>query len=212
MTAATRKTCRVILLRHGSTPSTGKILPGRASGLHLSEAGREQAASVAEALAHERIDAVYTSPLERARETAAAVARGRGLRVRVRSGLIECDFGEWTGRQLSALRRLKPWATIQTQPSVFRFPGGESFVEMQRRIVDEIDTLAAQHGGETIVLASHADPIKAALCHASGAHLDHFQRFLIGPCSRSILWVGAGPPTVEVVNVAPPRAAQRGAA
>lgn len=203
--------CRVILLRHGSTPTTGTVLPGRAAGLHLSDAGHAQAASVADALAAESIAAVYTSPLERARETAAPVARQFGLRVRSRAALIECDFGEWTGRSLASLRRRSEWRTIQTQPSVFRFPNGESFVEMQRRIVDEIQALAARHAGHTIVVTSHADPIKAAICHASGAHLDHFQRFIVGPCSRTYMWVGTGPSVVESVNVPPPAAAQHGA-
>lgn len=184
----------VLLVRHGLTPTTGKVLPGRASGLHLADAGRDQAVAAAERISPLKIDAVYTSPLERAKETAAPIAKACGLRPRVVRGLNECDFGDWTGRSLKLLMRRKEWGTVQRAPSTFTFPGGESFMGMQHRMVTTLDDLRAQHAGGTIVCVSHADTIKAAIAHALGTHLDLFQRIVVSPCSISVLsWSGGGP-------------------
>lgn len=181
------------------------MLPGRAPGLHLSELGREQAEAVARRLGElRRLDAVYSSPLERARETAAPAARAHGLRVRVDKGLLECDFGEWTGRSLKELMKLPEWATVQRHPSGFRFPGGESFREMQTRITAAVARLVAAHPGGVIACVSHADPIKAAVADAVGTHLDLFQRVVISPCSLTTVAYGPGGPAVLSVNT-PPR-------
>ena len=122
----------VVLVRHGQTATTGTILPGRAPGLHLSDKGKEQAVAVATRLAAlPKVDAIYASPLERTRETAAPIAKARKMRVRIDKGLLEADFGDWTGRELKALFKQPEWQTVQRYPSGFRFPGGESFAEMQ---------------------------------------------------------------------------------
>jgi hypothetical protein len=127
----------VLLVRHGQTPTTGAVLPGRAKGLHLADKGREQAEAVAERIAAlPKIDAVYASPLERTKETAAPIGKARGLKVQLERGLLECDFGEWTGAKLKDLAKKPEWTTVQRYPSGFRFPGGESFAEMQTRICD----------------------------------------------------------------------------
>jgi probable phosphoglycerate mutase len=190
-----------LLVRHGLTPTTGKVLPGRAAGLHLAEAGQAQATAAAEriaALSH--VDAVYASPLERARETAAPIAKAKGLRVRIDKGLLECDFGEWTGEELKKLMKLPEWGTVIRAPSTFRFPGGESFNEMQVRIVSAIDRLRAAHKGGVVVCVSHADPIKAAVAHAMGTHIDLFQRIVISPCSVTAIAYSPGGPVVLTVN------------
>jgi probable phosphomutase (TIGR03848 family) len=201
---ARRKTSRstlVLLVRHGETPTTGQVLPGRAPGLHLSERGRRQAERVAERLAGVRVDAVHTSPLERTRETAEPTEAATGLEAVVDPGLLECDFGEWTGAEISRLRRLKAWSTVQRAPSTFRFPGGESFVEMQARIVGAVDRVRTAHEGGAVVCFSHADPIKAVLAHALGTHLDLFQRIVVSPCSVSaVSYVQGQAPTVLTVN------------
>ncbi len=119
---------------------------------------------------------------------------GLGLRVKTDRGLLECEFGDWTGRALKDLARLPEWKTVQRYPSGFRFPGGESFAEMQTRITSTLARLAAAHRGETIVAVSHADPIKAALADALGTHLDLFQRIVVSPCSVSVVWYGDGGP------------------
>ncbi len=191
----------VLLVRHGQTPTTGKLLPGRAPGLHLADLGREQAARAAERIAAlSKVDAIYASPLERARETAAPIAAVRGLKVQIDRGLLECDFGDWTGAELKKLMKLPEWGTVQRAPSTFTFPNGESFIAMQTRMVTAIDRLRAKHAGGVIVLVSHADPIKAAVAHAMGTHIDLFQRIVIGTCSVSAIAYGMGSPIVLTVN------------
>ena len=190
----------VVLVRHGQTGTTGQVLPGRAPGLHLADEGRAQA-EVAAALVADGLEiaAIYTSPLERARETAAPIANALGQRAIVDKGLLECDFGEWTGEKLATLMKKPEWTTVQRAPSTFRFPGGESFTEMQTRIVGTLDRLRSKHEGGTIVCVSHADPIKAAVAQAVGTHLDLFQRIIISPCSLSVLsWTGFGPVVLSV--------------
>ncbi|MEO1055359.1 MAG: MSMEG_4193 family putative phosphomutase [Actinomycetota bacterium] len=195
------KPTTVLLVRHGQTPTTGQVLPGRAAGLHLAESGHEQAAIAAARIGElKNVAAVYSSPLERAKETAAPIAKACGLRTRTNRGLIECEFGEWTGRALKDLMKLPEWQTVQRAPSTFRFPGGESFTEMQTRMVDAIAALCADHRGDTIVCVSHADTIKAAVAHAAGTHLDLFQRTVISPASITAITYTAGGPIVLAVN------------
>lgn len=190
-----------VLVRHGQTDTTGRVLPGRAPGLHLADAGRRQAEAVAERLAGlKKVDAVYASPLERAKETAAAIARRLGLKVRLERGLTDCDYGDWTGAELKTLRRLPEWEAIRLYPSRFRFPSGESFTEMQARLSGTLARLTERHSGGTVVAVSHADPIKAVVAEAAGTHLDHFQRIVISPGSVTAIAFGAGPPSVLMVN------------
>lgn len=191
----------LLLVRHGETPTTGTVLPGRAPGLHLSERGRAQAGRVAERLAGLPIDALYSSPLERACETAEPTAAGTGLDVKLDAGLLECDFGDWTGAAIAELAGLPQWQTVQHSPSTFRFPNGESFPQMQARIVGALEALCAAHAGGVVVCFSHADPIKAAVAHALGTPLDLFQRILISPGSVSAISLMEGQdPAVLMVN------------
>jgi probable phosphoglycerate mutase len=192
----------VFLVRHGQTPTTGTTLPGRANGLHLADKGREQASLAAERLApfKGKIAAVYASPLERTRETASPIAKQLGLRVRSSRGLLECDFGDWTGQELKALMKLPEWKQVQRYPSGFRFPSGESFVDMQTRMVDTISRLVESHRGKVVVAVSHADPIKAVVAHAVGTHLDLFQRIVVSPCSVTAIAYGTDSPVVLCVN------------
>jgi probable phosphomutase (TIGR03848 family) len=190
-----------LLVRHGLTPTTGKLLPGRAPGLHLAEAGQAQAQAAADRIAAlKQVDAVYSSPLERARETAAPTGRARGLKVNIDKGLLECDFGDWTGAELKKLMKLPEWNTVQRAPSTFRFPNGESFTEMQTRMVSTIDRLRVAHQGGVVVCFSHADTIKAAVAHAMGTHIDLFQRIVISPCSITAIAYSVGGPVVLTVN------------
>src|SRR5215471_6786362 len=182
------KTTLILLVRHGQTSTTGVTLPGRAPGLHLADKGREEAADVAERIARlPRIAAVYSSPLERAQETAEPIAAAVGVPVNVEPGLLECDYGEWTGLPLKELSRKPEWKTVQRYPSGFRFPGGESFTEMQARITGTLARIVGRHTGKIVVAVSHADPIKAAVAHAIGTPLDLFQRIVIGTASISAL-------------------------
>ena len=206
--AATKKTrpappqsTLILMVRHGQTPTTGKVLPGRAAGLHLAEAGVQQAHAVAERIAElPRVDAIYASPLERARETAAPIGKALQQRVKINKGLLECDFGDWTGEQLSTLMKKPESSTVQRAPSSFRFPNGESFTEMQTRMVTTLDNIRQEHPGGVVVCVSHADPIKAAVAHAMGTHLDLFQRIVIGTCSVSAVAYSGHGPIVLTVN------------
>jgi probable phosphomutase (TIGR03848 family) len=196
----------VLLVRHGQTPTTGDVLPGRAKGLHLADKGREQAEAAAARIkaikaAGAKVTALYASPLERTRETAAPIAKALGVRTTVDKGLIECDFGDWTGAKLKDLAKLPEWRTVQRYPSGFRFPNGESFREMHERITDTVNRLCAKHPGEVIVCVSHADPIKAAVADALGTHLDLFQRIVVNPCSVTTIAYGDTGPMVLGVNV-----------
>jgi len=191
----------VLLVRHGKTATTGVLLPGRRPGLHLDDEGRRQAEGAARRLAVlPRIDAIYSSPLERARETAAAIATARTLAVRIARGLLEIDVGAWAGLKLDRARKKPEWATVQRHATGFRFPDGESFLEMQMRMIQTLATLVARHPGQTIVAVSHADPIKAVVAHALGVHLDLFQRITIGTASITAVAYGDGAPRVLTVN------------
>jgi probable phosphoglycerate mutase len=191
----------ILLVRHGTTPTTGKVLPGRARGLRLAESGREQAQRAAKRIAEiGRVAAIYSSPLERARETAAPISRELRTPIRVDRGLLECDFGSWTGQSLTRLMKKPEWTTVQRTPSAFRFPDGESFLEMQTRMVVTLDKIRRRHPGQTVVCVSHADPIKAVVAHAMGTPLDLFQRIVISTCSISAVLYTDNAPIILSVN------------
>ena len=191
----------MLLVRHGLTPTTGVKLPGRARGLHLSDEGRRQAEGLVARLSRiPKLAAVYASPLERACETAAPVARARGRAVRIEPGLLELEIGEWTGLSLKQAGHKPEWKAVQQHPSGFRFPGGESFVEMQSRITGALARMVARHRGEIVLAVSHADPIKAAVAHALGTPLDLFQRIMIAPASVSAIAYRPGGLSVLTVN------------
>lgn len=193
-------TTLVLLVRHGVTPTTGRLLPGRRPGLHLSDEGRRQAESLAVRLAPvPDIAAIYSSPLERARETVTPLAKARGLAVRVERGLVEGDVGAWTGLSLKRAAKRPEWTIVQRHASAFRFPGGESFVEMQARMVSTVARLVERHRGAIVVVASHADPIKTLVAHALGTPLDLFQRIVIAPAS--ITAIAYRPEAVSVLTV-----------
>lgn len=198
------QTTLLLLVRHGQTPTTGKILPGRAAGLYLSEHGQDQAERVAQRLAALPITAIYSSPLERTKQTAAPTAEQTGLPVHEELGLLEGDFGDWTGAQLADLMKLPEWQTVQQRPDQFRFPNGESFAEMRDRMAGTLAKLRSQHPGGTVVCFSHADPMRIAVSDALGNSLRTFQRISIGPCSVSAIAYRTKPadsdPMVLTVN------------
>lgn len=177
----------VILARHAVTADTGQVLYGRSPGQHLSEEGTRQAKDLARLLSPLRLSAIYASPLERTTETAQVVATERGLTVREVPDLQEADYGEWTGRRLEELRDSEVWRAVVEEPSTVHFPGGESIGGMQARAVRAVGRLVERHEGETVLVVSHADVIKAVLAHFMGLPLDRFQRLVVSPASVSIL-------------------------
>jgi len=191
----------VLLVRHGLTPTTGIKLPGRAPGLHLSDEGRLQAEAAAERIGKvAKIAAVYCSPITRARETAQPIGRAVKRALRIERDLADLDIGEWTGMSLKQAARRPEWETVQRNPSSFRFPGGESFPEMQTRMTSALGRIVARHPGQIVVAVSHADPIKAAVAQALGTPLDLFQRIMIAPSSITVVAYRRGGPSVLTVN------------
>jgi probable phosphomutase (TIGR03848 family) len=184
---APRAPTRVVLVRHGVTAQTGPLLSGRLPGISLSEKGVEQAERAATRLAALTIGAVYASPIERTTQTAQCIAARLGLPVLALDGVIEADYGDWTGGKIAELAKTDEWKVVQVAPSRARFPGGESIREMQARTVAALDDVVAAHPHETVVVVSHADPIKSAIAHYAGMHLDLFQRVHVSPASVTVL-------------------------
>jgi probable phosphoglycerate mutase len=191
----------VLFVRHGETPTTGKVFAGQAPGLHLSDRGREQAKATAASIAAlGSVRAIFTSPMERARETAAAIGEATGIEPEVVAGLADSDGGDWTGRELRSLYKLPEWRTVERHPSGFRFPGGESFSEVTARVSTTVDRIVDEHPGETVVAVSHADPIRLVVGAAYGAPLDLFDRIVVGPASVSAIAYTRDGPRVFCVN------------
>ena len=183
----------VFLLRHGLTAMTGPVLAGRTPGVHLDERGQRQAEAVAERLAAVPLTAIVTSPLERCTDTAEIVraaqrAAGREPAWHVDERIIECGYGDWTGRAIKDLTKDPLWKVVQAQPSAVRFPGGESISEMSARSIAAVRDWDARLGPDALwVACSHGDVIKAILADALGLHLDHYQRIVPDPCSVSVI-------------------------
>jgi probable phosphomutase (TIGR03848 family) len=198
----------VLLVRHGRTEAnTAGILAGRTPGVELDAVGLTQATETGQRIAPIPLRALVSSPLHRCRQTAQALQAGRtdGLSISIEDGLVECGYGEWTGRSLKDLSKEKLWKMVQQQPSAVRFPGGESMTDMSARAIGSIrawdQRLATQFGDDSVwVAVSHADVIKAILADALGMHLDSFQRILIDPASVSIVRYTPIRPYVIKVN------------
>jgi probable phosphomutase (TIGR03848 family) len=185
----------VILLRHGRTSANAAgTLAGRTPGVHLDDLGRTQAERAGERLAVVPLAELVSSPLERCKETARAVAVRQAAKPRVHhdKALTECDYGEWQGRRLRDLAKLALWRTVQTNPSAATFPGGESLPQMQARAVDAVRrrdaAVTAAHGPEAVwLVVSHGDVLKSVIADALGLHLDLFQRIQVDPASISVI-------------------------
>jgi probable phosphoglycerate mutase len=178
---------RVVLVRHAVTHQTGPLLSGRLPGIDLSDRGVEQAEAAATRLAALPIAAIYASPIERTTQTAQCIASHHDLDVQPLPGVIEADYGDWTGGKLVDLAKTPEWSVVQRAPSRARFPNGETILEMQMRTVAAIEDVVRRHEHQTVVVVSHADPIKAAIAHFAGMHLDLFQRLHVSPASVTVL-------------------------
>jgi probable phosphoglycerate mutase len=196
----------LLLIRHGENEyvKAGK-LAGHLPGVHLNERGRQQAVELAEALKEVPLKAIYSSPLERALETAELIAGGRKLEIRLRSELMDNDIGTWQGRTLKQLSRTKKWKVVQQAPSRFTFPEGESFLQTQTRIASCLDEIAASHKpNDVVAVVFHADPIKLAVAHHLGMPLDHFQRLGCDTGSITVLYVSKTSAHLIKLNQKPP--------
>ena len=191
-----------MLIRHAQNDwvKTGR-LAGWTPGVHLNEEGRRQAEALGERLASAKLQAVYSSPLERAVETAEAVVKHYpGLAVQIEEEVGEVAFGKWTGERLRKLRRRRLWDIVQNYPSGARFPEGESFRETQNRVIDALERIAQRHPGGKVAVVSHSDVIKLAVAYYAGIHLDLFQRLIISPASISIIGLSRMGPRIIRLN------------
>ena len=192
---------RLLLVRHAPTHETGTRLTGRAPGVSLSPRGRAEAETAAKTLLSTPLSAIYTSPIDRCRETTEIIASDRQLTPNIEKGVTEIDFGSWTGRTLKSLQRNSRWNTVRNVPSRFTFPDGESFVDAQSRGVTAIERIAATAKRSTVVVVSHADVIKLVLSHYLGQPLDLFQRVVVETTSISELVLSPGrAPQVASIN------------
>lgn len=192
---------RVLLVRHAPTPETGKKLTGRLPGVSLDDQGVEIARRTASHLSSVRLRAVYSSPIERTWETALEIGAPHALEPVREDGVIEVDYGDWSGRSLKSLYPLKAWRTVQMTPSRMTFPNGENLADAQRRAVAAVDRLASLHAKHTIAVVTHADVIKAVAAHYLGAPLDLFQRIGVSPASVTVIDIPKdGVPVVVAVN------------
>jgi len=183
----------VLLVRHGLTAGTGKVLTGRTPGIPLDDRGQEQARALAARLAAVPLDAIITSPLERCRQTAEAIAAARDghpVAVQEDERFAEVRYGDWTGKPLRSLARERLWRVVQDHPSAVRFPGeeAESMADMQHRVVSAARDWNSRLGKDAIYLVcSHGDVLKSLLADSRGMHLDLCQRIQIDPCSLSMI-------------------------
>jgi probable phosphomutase (TIGR03848 family) len=180
----------LLLVRHGLTAMTGPVLAGRTPGVHLDERGVAQASAVAQRIAALAVSTIVTSPLDRCEQTAAAIraAQPAQPQLHVDERIVECDYGDWTGKPIKELSRDPVWKVVQQQPSAARFPGGESLAEVSSRAVAAVRDWNARLPEDAIwVACSHGDVIKAILADALGLHLDQFQRIVVDPCAVSVV-------------------------
>jgi probable phosphomutase (TIGR03848 family) len=191
----------LLLVRHAVTDITGKRLYGRSEGISLSEVGRQQAADLARRLGEVPLDALYSSPLDRCLETASPIGEACGVKVTPLEGVLEIDYGSWTGRPFTSLRRLRLWREFHgANPSSPRFPGGETLLEAQRRAVEAVGELAERHPKATVAVVTHGDVVALVLAHYAGIHVDLFQRLEVAPASVTAIALGAGAPRIRRVN------------
>lgn len=179
-----------LLIRHAAHADVGHRLSGRLPGLQLGETGRAQATALAERLAHERVDAVLSSPLERTVQTAEAIAGRHGLAVGIADALIEIDFGAWTGRTFAELDGQPLWSTWNVARGGAQAPGGERMAEAQARIVAYLEARAERTPDDTVAIVTHCDMIRAAVCHVLGIPLDHLLRLAVDPASVTRVTMG----------------------
>lgn len=191
---------RFLLIRHATTDAVGHHLSGRTPGVKLNAVGHQQAQKLAARLAELPISAVYSSPLERALQTAEPLAARHNLQALVHPAFLEIDFGQWTNRSFQELAKEDEFQRFNSFRSSTRIPGGELMLEAQTRIVAGLAKLRVQHPNETVAVISHADIIKSAVAYFAGIHLDLFQRLEISPASVSILELYEETARITLIN------------
>jgi probable phosphoglycerate mutase len=188
------------LIRHASCDGLGQTLWGRTPGVCLNDDGKRQALRLAEACEGLKFDAIYSSPLQRAWDTAVAIASCMELRIRESTALNEIDYGEWSGKTFAELSDDRRWRYFNSRRSLMTIPGGESFLEVQNRVVNEIKKLAREYDEGRVAMVSHADPIRAAVAYFAATPIDLIDRFEISPCSVTVLAIDDQNVTLLTIN------------
>lgn len=178
---------RIYLVRHGKTAQTGTVLYGHNKGIDLDEEGLDQAEKTGEYLSKIKIDKIYSSPLERAVQTAQKIAAHHNIEIEIDEEIIDLDCGDWTGRTFAELVKEKDWMMVQSRPSQFKFEGGESFQDLFVRINREIGRIVQENEGKNVAVVCHRDPIIMITAHFLGMHMDGFQRIPCAPASMTIV-------------------------
>lgn len=191
------------LIRHGHYECVGRILAGRTPGYALSADGKVQAERVAAALASRGLAGVVSSPLQRARETAAPIAEACRVPVVIEPGFNEIDFGDWTGAEFTSLHGMPAWQGFNSFRSTAAVPGGETMLAAQVRAVAALAVARDRFGESEVAIVSHGDVIKAVLAHFLAVPLDLFRRIEIAPASRSELRLYPAHVRVLGVNLPP---------
>jgi probable phosphoglycerate mutase len=190
----------ILLIRHATTDAVGKFLAGRMEGVSLNTEGKTEAQTLARRLAHLKLAAIYSSPLERAIETAAPLADVLQLTTTISDDFLELDMGDWTNKTYSEIKEDARFGHFNTYRSGTKIPGGETMLNAQMRIVTGLQKLYKQHSNETVAVVSHADMIKAAVTYFAGIHLDLFHRIEISPASVSIIQMFEETARITLVN------------
>lgn len=192
---------QLLLIRHAQTDWIGQRLAGWTPAVYLNEEGRRQAQALGERLAALKLQAIYSSPLERAVETAQAIlAHHSHLELQIEPDLGEVRYGKWEGQRIRKLARTRLWQVVQRTPSVAHFPEGESIRTVQFRVVNALEAIATRHPQGQVAIVSHADVLKVAIAHYAGIPLDLFQRLVIAPASLSIIWLSHMGPRILCLN------------
>jgi probable phosphomutase (TIGR03848 family) len=194
-----QKPATIYLLRHGhSTANAKSILAGRDFKVSLSASGKKQAVAIESELGQKSFSRIYSSPLPRCIQTVEPLSAVLKKEIEIAQGAIEMEYGDWSGKKLALLSRTKLWKSIQSRPSLVRFPNGESFLEMQDRALQTVKSIAIP--GETVLLCSHGDVIKAIVAGLLGLHLDNFQSLSIDPASISIVQLSGDNARIQLLN------------
>lgn len=190
----------VLLIRHAHTDAVGQWLAGRTPGVGLNQCGRAQVERLRARLSAASISAVYSSPLDRAIETAAPLAHDRGLHVEPKMELMEVDFGAWTGQRFEQLAGDPEWVRFNAHRSAAAVPGGERATDVQARIVRALDDVRLRHRNQVVAFVTHADVIRLAILHLAGAPIDFIHRFDVGPASVTAVSLHEDGATLLYVN------------
>ena len=183
-------TATILLVRHAAHVHLGKVLSGRGGDVPLSAAGREQAQRLAQQLGSERLDAVHTSPVRRARDTAQAIAAVANVPEDVAAPLDEVDFGAWSGMAFADLESDPLWHVWNTRRSEAVPPGGEAMRAVQQRVLGYLRDVARQASGRVVAMVSHADVIRVGVAGILGLSLDRILSFDVDPASVTRIVAG----------------------